>query len=51
MIAFKNMAGKESWKVDEELENDLKKCVCLNMQCLEILNFMLKDYGNYKWSL
>jgi hypothetical protein len=46
------MAGeRESWKSNSKLEEDLKKYVATNMQRLEILDFMKKNYCIYKWSL
>ena len=39
------------WKNDQKLEHDLKKYVAANMQRLEILDFMRKNYSAYKSSL
>ena len=39
------------WKNDHKLEDDLKKYVAANMQRLEFLDFMRKNYRVYKWSL
>ena len=39
------------WQNNCKLEEDLKKYVAANMQRLEILDYMKKDYAVYKWSL
>ena len=53
ITALKKQHGgeRESWKSSSKLEEDLKKYVAANMQRLEILDFMKKNYCIYKWSL
>ena len=40
-----------NWQNNCKLEEDLKKYVAANMQRLEILDYMKKDYAMNKWSL
>ena len=40
-----------NWQNNCKLEEDIKKYVAANMQRLEILDYMKKDYAMYKWSL
>ena len=40
-----------NWQNNCKLEEDFKKYVAANMQPLEILDYMKKDYAVYKWSL
>lgn len=46
-----NMAGVEHWKENLSLKACLVKYVEERMQRTEILDFMQRDYPNYKWSL
>jgi hypothetical protein len=46
-----NMAGVEHWKENLSLNACLVKYVEERMQRTEILDFMQRDYPNYKWSL
>ena len=39
------------WKHDPNLQNDLNKYVCENMQRNEILDFVQRDYPQYRWSM
>ena len=45
------MVNTESWKDDEGLADDLRSYVCQNCHRSEILDFMLRDYPRYKWSI
>ena len=40
-----------NWQNNCKLNEDLKKYVAANMQRVEILDYMKKDYAVYKWSL
>ena len=40
-----------SWKDDNTLKQDLEKYVRLNMKRVELLDFVSRDYVQYKWSL
>ena len=42
---------KSKWEHDLKLKADLVKYVKEHMQCVEILDFVQKDYPIYKWSL
>ena len=45
------MAYADSWQNDKQLENDLGKYVLQNLKRTEILDFMLRDYGQYQRSI
>ena len=39
------------WKVDDILKSDLENYVRQNLKRSEILDYMKRDYVQYKWSL
>ena len=39
------------WKVDDNLKSDLENYVRQNLKRSEILDYMKRDYVQYKWSL
>ena len=41
----------DNWKNDTELSAKLKKCVQQNLKRSEMLNYVEKDFPNYKWSM
>ena len=45
------MASKSEWKEDNQMENDLKTYVSQNLKRSEVLDFMQRDFPQYKWSL
>ena len=44
------MASNSAWKVDNQLENDLRKYVSQNFERSEIHNFVQRDFPEYTWS-
>ena len=45
------MASKSEWKEDNQMENDLKTYVSQDLKRSEVLDFMQRDFPQYKWSL
>jgi len=39
------------WESDEDLEKDLRKYVLENLKRNEVLDFLIRDYPQYAWSL
>lgn len=50
--SFKHGGKRGLWKNDQKLQNDFKNLlIARNIQRLDILDFMGKDYNVYEWSL
>ena len=39
------------WKRDRKLQEDLQKYICQNLKRSEVLDFVLRGYPQYNWSL
>ena len=48
---FKMASSSNVWEEDEALKNDLKRYIQQRLQRCEILDFVMKNYPYYKWSI